>query len=52
MNKLAGSIVAIVTPMQKKSCRIDYNKFEELINWHIKEGTNGIVVAEIGRAHV
>lgn len=45
MNKLAGSIVAIVTPMQKKSCRIDYNKFEELINWHIKEGTNGIVVA-------
>lgn len=45
MNKLAGSIVAVVTPMQKKSYRIDYNKFKELVNWHITEGTHGIVVA-------
>lgn len=45
MNNLTGSIVALVTPMQKKSYRIDYQKFKELINWHITQGTNGIVVA-------
>ncbi|MGD0465479.1 MAG: 4-hydroxy-tetrahydrodipicolinate synthase [Gammaproteobacteria bacterium] len=44
-NKLIGSIVAIVTPMQKTSYRIDYGKFQELINWHISQKTNGIVIA-------
>ena len=44
-NKLYGSIVAIVTPMQKTSHRIDYIKFQELINWHITQQTNGVVIA-------
>ena len=43
--KLTGSIVALVTPMQRTSNKIDYNKFEELIKWHITQKTNGIVVA-------
>lgn len=45
IRKLAGSIVALVTPMQKSSSKIDYGKFKELILWHITQKTNGIVVA-------
>ncbi len=37
-----GSGVAIITPFNEKG--IDYNKFEELIEWHINEGTDAIVV--------
>jgi len=37
-----GSGVAIITPFNDKG--IDYNKFEELIEWHINEGTDAIVV--------
>ncbi len=44
MDNLTGSIVALVTPMQKKSHRIDYGKFQELIDWHITQKTNGIVI--------
>lgn len=36
-----GSIVAIVTPFKKG--KIDEKAFEKLIEWHIKEGTHGIV---------
>ncbi len=36
-----GSIVAIVTPFKKG--RVDEKAFRDLINWHIKEGTNAIV---------
>lgn len=39
-----GSIVAIVTPMTAKG-EIHWENFESLIEWHIQEGTNGIVVA-------
>lgn len=38
----AGSGVAIITPFNEKG--IDYNKFEELIEWHIEQGTDAIVV--------
>ena len=38
-----GSIVAIVTPFSKKTGKVDEKKFKELIEWHIKEGTDGIV---------
>lgn len=38
----AGSGVAIITPFNNKG--IDYNKFEELIEWHIANGTDAIVV--------
>lgn len=34
-----GSIVAIVTPMTEKNA-IDYSKLEDLLKWHISEGTS------------
>ena len=37
-----GSGVAIITPFNEKG--IDYHKFEELIEWHISEGTDAIIV--------
>jgi 4-hydroxy-tetrahydrodipicolinate synthase len=36
-----GSIVAIVTPFKNKA--VDEKALSELIEWHIKEGTNAIV---------
>ena len=42
MQVLQGSFVAIVTPF-RKSGEIDYTALEKLIDWHIAEGTNGIV---------
>lgn len=36
-----GSIVAIVTPFKKG--KVDEKAFGDLIEWHIKEGTNAIV---------
>ncbi len=39
-----GSMVAIITPMQLDGS-IDYEVFEKLIEWHIAERTDGIVVA-------
>jgi len=39
----AGSIVAIVTPMFADG-RLDLARFRSLIDWHIAEGTDGIVV--------
>ena len=43
MKKFTGSIVAIVTPMHK-DCSLDLISFNKLIEWHIRAGTNGIVV--------
>jgi 4-hydroxy-tetrahydrodipicolinate synthase len=40
---LKGSLVAIVTPMFENG-EIDYASFDKLIEWHIHEGTRGIVV--------
>jgi len=40
---VSGSIVAIVTPMQDDG-RIDFARFRSLIDFHIAEGTDGIVV--------
>ncbi|NLL68540.1 MAG: 4-hydroxy-tetrahydrodipicolinate synthase [Clostridiaceae bacterium] len=37
-----GSCVALVTPFNESG--VDYKKFEELIEWHIKEGTDAILV--------
>ena len=36
-----GSIVAIVTPF--KNGKIDETSLRNLVNWHIDEGTHGIV---------
>ena len=40
---LTGSIVAIVTPMHEDG-RLDLARFKSLIDWHIAEATDGIVV--------
>lgn len=37
-----GSIVALVTPFNKND-KVDEKKLKELLSWHIKEGTDGIV---------
>jgi len=44
MAGLQGSLVAIVTPMQEDGT-LDLGAFRRLIDWHIGEGTDGIVVA-------
>ncbi len=38
---LKGSIVAIVTPFKKG--KVDEKALGDLIEWHIAQGTNGIV---------
>ena len=43
MSKLKGSFVAIVTPMLPDGA-LDYPRLEALVNWHIEQGTNGIVI--------
>ena len=40
---ITGSLVAIVTPMLEDG-RLDLARFKALIDWHIAEGTQGIVV--------
>jgi len=40
---LSGSIVAIVTPMQEDG-RLDFERFKSLIDFHIEQGSDGIVV--------
>src|ERR1700704_6029175 len=43
MAQLSGSMVAIVTPMQEDGS-LDLDAFRKLIDWHIAEGTDGILV--------
>ncbi len=43
METLQGSVVAIVTPMHADGA-LDLDGFRKLLDWHIKEGTDGIVV--------
>src|SRR5688500_4446701 len=40
---ITGSLVAIVTPMHEDG-RLDAGAFRKLIDWHVAEGTDGIVV--------
>ena len=40
---ITGSLVAIVTPMQDDG-RLDIGRFRSLIDFHVNEGTDGIVV--------
>ena len=40
---ITGSLVAIVTPMHEDG-RLDAGRFRNLIDWHVSEGTDGIVV--------
>ena len=39
-----GSIVALVTPFDEQD-RIDYDALQQLIDFHISDGTNGLVIA-------
>jgi 4-hydroxy-tetrahydrodipicolinate synthase len=39
---IKGSLVAIVSPMRDDGS-LDYDAYRRLIDWHIAEGTNGIV---------
>lgn len=43
---ITGSLVAIVTPMtgEGEDIRLDLPRFRNLIDWHVAEGTDGIVV--------
>src|SRR5687768_2487778 len=43
MTEFRGSLVAIVTPMRDDGA-LDLDAFRKLIDWHIREGTDGIVV--------
>lgn len=38
-----GSLVALVTPMQPDGS-LDYDAYRSLIDWHVAEGTDGLVV--------
>ena len=38
-----GSLVALVTPM-RLSGEIDYSALEKLIEWHLQNGTDGLVI--------
>src|ERR1041385_6535550 len=40
---ITGSLVAIVTPMREDGS-LDLARFRNLIDWHVAEGTDGIVV--------
>lgn len=42
MSPIAGSLVAIVTPM-KADAGLDLEAFRALIDWHVASGTHGIV---------
>ena len=39
---LRGSIVALVTPMEDSGA-VDWKSLDALVDWHIEEGTHGIV---------
>jgi 4-hydroxy-tetrahydrodipicolinate synthase len=43
VHMLSGSIVAIVTPMQEDG-RLDFERFKALVDFHVEQGTDGIVV--------
>ncbi|OOM74506.1 4-hydroxy-tetrahydrodipicolinate synthase [Clostridium puniceum] len=42
MSIFQGSAVAIVTPFNEDG--VNFKKLEELLEWHVKEGTDGIVI--------
>jgi 4-hydroxy-tetrahydrodipicolinate synthase len=42
MSLFTGSGVAIITPFTKDG--IDFKKLEELLEWHVKEGTDAVII--------
>lgn len=43
MSIFKGAGVALVTPM-KKDMSVDYDKLEELVNYHVENGTDSIII--------
>ncbi len=43
IKNIKGSLVAIVTPM-KANGDLDFDQLRQLIDWHVQEGTHGIVI--------
>lgn len=43
LNRIRGSLVAIVTPMSDDGA-LDFDTLRRLIDWHIAEGSDGIVI--------
>ncbi|MFA5521734.1 MAG: 4-hydroxy-tetrahydrodipicolinate synthase [Castellaniella sp.] len=43
VSRLQGSLVALITPM-KADGRLDFDAYRKLIDWHVEQGTDGIVV--------
>ena len=41
-NLFTGSGVALVTPF--KDGKVDFNKLEEILNWHVEQNTDAIVI--------
>ena len=39
---IRGSIVALITPYNE-DLSVNYDKIRELVEWHIENGTDGIV---------
>ena len=42
MQALQGSLVALVTPLSENG-EVDYAALKKLLDWHIEQGTDGIV---------
>ena len=42
---ITGSLVALVTPFHLDSYKIDWNSLKRLIDWHVEQDTDGIVIA-------
>ncbi len=40
---ITGSLVALITPMVPETLAVDWDALKKLVEWHIAEGTNGIV---------
>ena len=40
---ISGSLVALVTPMHPDSLDVDWDALKRLVEWHIEQGTDGIV---------
>ena len=40
---ITGSIVALVTPLHSDSLEVDWDALKNLVEWHIEQGTDGIV---------
>ena len=50
--KFEGSYVALITPFKNNGMELDEDKLRELVNYHIENGTSGIVPCGTLREYV